>query len=282
MDINIILTYGFLLSSVLSLWAPFKLFNKIPLWLLFLAISFSLAIAFKKASFISLAYTLFFGYSVYYYYKKKNIILSFLVLALSVPLVLHFSFLDFNNYRYLHNIHITNNATPFSLYFNLDKTVVGIFIIAFSFNYKKIALLSIFKLLIINLVLMGLIFFVLATVLGYSKFEPKLPYFTPVWILVNLFFTCMAEEALFRRLIQQKIHESLSGKYASAISIFIAAAIFGLAHFKGGAIYIALATLAGLFYGFIYYKSKRIESAILLHFSFNLIHLLLFTYPTLK
>ena len=204
------------------------------------------------------------------------------MLALSIPLVLHFSFLDFNNYRYLHNIQLTNNATPFSLFFNLDKTLVGIFIIAFSFEYKKIALLSIFKLLIINLVLMGLIFFVLATVLGYSQFEPKLPYFTPVWIIVNLFFTCMAEEALFRRLIQQKIHDSLSGKYAGVISIFIAAAIFGLAHFKGGAIYIALATLAGLFYGFIYYKSKRIESAILLHFSFNLIHLLLFTYPTLK
>ncbi len=129
---------------------------------------------------------------------------------------------------------------------------------------------------------MGLIFFVLATALGYSQFEPKLPYFTPVWILVNLFFTCMAEEALFRRLIQQKIHDSLSGKYAGAISIFIAAALFGLAHFKGGAIYISLATLAGLFYGYIYYKSKRIVSAILLHFSFNLIHLLLFTYPTLK
>jgi membrane protease YdiL (CAAX protease family) len=225
MDINIILIYGFLLFSVISVWIPFKLFSKIPLWLLFLAISFILAIIFERASFVSLVYTVIFGFSVYYYYKKKNILLFFLVLALSIPLISHFSILDFNNYSYLQNINLTIDSTPYSLYFNLDKTLIGIFIIAFSFEYKRIEFLPIFKLLIINLLIMAVIFFVLSAVFGYSKFEPKLPPFTPVWILVNLFFTCVAEEALFRKLIQQKVYDSLSGKYALATSIFVASLI---------------------------------------------------------
>ncbi len=282
MDINIILTYGLLLFSVISVWTQFKLFNKIPLWLLFLAVSFVVAIIFERASFLSLIYTAIFGFSVYYYYQKKNRLLFFLVLALSIPLFFHFPILDFNNYRYLHNITLTSDSSPYNLYFNLDKALIGIFIIAFSFEYKKIEFLPILKLLVINLLLMGVVFFVLATILGYSKFEPKLPYFTPVWILANLFFTCIAEEAIFRRLIQQKIYDSLTGKFALVTSILIASATFGLAHFKGGITYMILASLAGMFYGYIYYKSKRIESSILLHFTFNLTHLLLFTYPALE
>ncbi|OEK07723.1 hypothetical protein A8C32_16595 [Flavivirga aquatica] len=282
MDISIIAIYGLLLCGVFSLGTKFKLLKRIPLWLFFLTISFILAIVNEKASFFSLVYTIVLGFSVYYYYQKKYILLFFLILALSIPLAFHFSILDFNNYRYLRNIILTGSSSPYSLYFNLDKTIVGMFIIGFCLEYKKVEFLLILKLVVINLLLMGLIFFVLATVLGYSKFEPKLPYFTPVWVLVNLFFTCMAEEAIFRKLIQQRIHDSLSGKYALVLSVLIASLAFGLAHFSGGIAYIVLASLAGMFYGYVYYKSKRIESSILLHFGFNLLHLLLFSYPALK
>ncbi|WP_435263505.1 CPBP family intramembrane glutamic endopeptidase [Tenacibaculum sp. nBUS_03] len=282
MDINIILTYGVLLLSVISTWTKFKLFNKIPIWLLFLTISFVLAITFKRASYLSLIYTLIFGFSVYYNYQQKNILLFFLVLALSIPLFFHLPIIDFNNYKYLHNISLTSHSSPYNLYFNLDKTLIGIFIIAFGFEYKKIEVLPILKLFVINLLLMVVIFFILAIVLGYSKFEPKLPSFSPVWILTNLFFTCIAEEALFRKLIQQKIYDSLTGRFAIITSILVASVTFGLVHFKGGISYMILASLAGVFYGYIYYKTKRIESSILLHFTFNLTHFLFFTYPALK
>lgn len=282
MDISIIATYGFLLLAVLSIWLPFKLFNKIPFWLFFTTTSFILAIIFQRASLLSLIYTTVLGFTAYYYYQKKTLILFFSVLVLSIPLLLHFSVLDFNNYRYLHNVTLTSVSKPYTLYFNLDKTLAGIFIIAFSFQPKKLEFIPFIKLLAMSLLLMVLVFFVLAIILGYSKFEPKLPYFTPIWILANLFFTCMAEEAIFRRLIQQKIFDSLTGKYTSIISISIASVAFGLAHFNGGIIYVMLASLAGMFYGYIYYKSKRIESSILLHFLFNLTHFLLFTYPALK
>lgn len=281
MDITIILTYGFLFVSVISIWFTYKIFTKIPLWLFFLTLSFLLALVFERASLISVIYTGIVGFTIHHYYRTKNKYAFFLILILSIPLMFHFSFLGFDNYKYINAVTLSPHAVPYSLYFNLDKTAVGIFIIAFSFKSLKVNVLFIAKQLAIHLLLMALLFFVLTTVLGYSKFEPKLPYFTPVWIVVNLFFTCLAEEAIFRRLIQQKVYETVSSKYALAISLLVASLAFGIAHYNGGILYVLLASVAGLFYGYIYYKTKRIEASMLLHVLFNLTHLLLFTYPAL-
>lgn len=284
MDTPILLTYGFLLLAVISIWFSYKLFNKVPLWLFFLVLSFLFALFFDSASIVSLIYTGGVGFIVYRYYQKKSLLLFFLILVLSIPLLFHFSMMGFDNYKFLDAIRLSEHSTPYSLYFNLDKTAVGIFIIGFSFQNLKVDFLSILKQIIMILIIMALLFFVLATLLGYSKFEPKLPSFTPVWILVNLFFTCLAEEAIFRRLMQQRVYDFLSkshAKYALSVSLLIASLAFGLAHFNGGILYILLASVAGLFYGYVYHKTKRIESAMLLHLLFNLAHLLLFTYPSL-
>ncbi|WP_299681178.1 CPBP family intramembrane glutamic endopeptidase [uncultured Dokdonia sp.] len=281
MDITIILTYGTLLISVISIWFKYKIFNKIPLWLFFLTLSFLFAFLFERVSLISIMYTSIVGFIIHRYYQTKNGYVFCLVLIVSIPLMFHFSFLGFDNYKYINAIKLSPYSVPYNLYFNLDKTAVGIFIIAFGFESLKINVLSFIKQVAIHLLLMVLLFFVLAIVLGYSKFEPKLPYFTPVWIIVNLFFTCLAEEAIFRRLIQQKIYDTISSKYALVISLLVASLAFGIAHYNGGLLYILLASVAGFFYGYIYYRTKRIEASMLLHVLFNLIHLLTFTYPAL-
>ncbi len=284
MDISTLLTYGALWVAVMSIWLPCRIFHKIPLWSLFLVLSFVFALIFDRASIVSFVYTGIFGCIVYRYYQQKQLFFFFLILLLSIPLLFHFSMMGFDNYKYLDAVIVSENSTPYSLYFNLDKTAVGIFIIGFSFQSLKIDVFAILKQVAITFLIMALLFFVLATVLGYSMFEPKLPHFTPVWIVVNLFFTCLTEEAIFRRLIQQRIFDSLSkshAKYALGGSLIVASLAFGLAHYNGGVMYIALASVAGLFYGYVYHKTKRIESAMLLHVLFNLTHLLLFTYPSL-
>jgi membrane protease YdiL (CAAX protease family) len=43
-----------------------------------------------------------------------------------------------------------------------------------------------------------------------------------------------------------------------------------------------LATVAGIGYGYAYYQSGRIETAILTHFLLNAAHAVFFTYPALK
>lgn len=63
--------------------------------------------------------------------------------------------------------------------------------------------------------------------------------------MANLFFTCMAEEALFRGYLQQRLSQWLSAWPA----LIITALIFGTAHLAGGMWMVMFATLAGLIYG---------------------------------
>ena len=66
------------------------------------------------------------------------------------------------------------------------------------------------------------------------------------------------------------------------ISIFISALLFAVTlpgHRQGGLIFLAFVTLAGLFYGYVYHRTKRLEAAIFVHFLVNLTHFLFFSYP---
>ncbi len=279
---DILLTYSSVLLGSITLWSNIKLFRKIPIWLFFTGLALIFAIIFERASIVSLVYAITYGVITYHYWNTKHIFYFLLIIGLSLPLFSHLPILGFNNFQYLDHVLVSENGIPYSLYFNLDKTLIGIFLIGFSTQSTKLNWLPLLKKVFILLFFMSLIFSFLGITLEYIKFAPKLPYFTPIWILKNLFFTCLAEEAFFRKFLQEKIHDSLNSKLNPTISILIAAIIFGIFHFKGGAIYVILATIAGLFYGYIFHKTKRVESSILLHFSFNLVHFIFFTYPALK
>ena len=59
----------------------------------------------------------------------------------------------------------------------------------------------------------------------------------------------------------------------------IAGVVFGLAHYAGGVWSVVLATIAGIGYGWIFWRTNRIEASILAHFLVNTTHILCFTYP---
>ncbi len=103
----------------------------------------------------------------------------------------------------------------------------------------------------------------------------------PLFLLLNLFVTCLAEEAFFRGLLQTALMKRLSvhgwGGRLSAIAL--PAALFGLAHLGGGPQMAALATLVGLGSGWVFARTRCIEAAVLTHFTVNAVHLLAFTYP---
>ncbi len=96
----------------------------------------------------------------------------------------------------------------------------------------------------------------------------------------NLFFTCIAEEALFRGFLQRQLAMSLAKfRFGTWIALAVVAVLFGIAHAGGGITYVLLATVAGLGYGWAYHRTQRIEASILLHFTLNSIHILLFRAP---
>ena len=99
-------------------------------------------------------------------------------------------------------------------------------------------------------------------------------------MISNLFFTCIAEEGLFRGFFQEYL-SSFKYKYAEYVAILIPAVFFGAIHFPGGIKYVILATVAGSLYGWIYKVTRRIEASMLAHFMLNLTHILFFTYPAL-
>jgi membrane protease YdiL (CAAX protease family) len=183
----------------------------------------------------------------------------------------------------LRQIQFTPDAIPFSLGFNLGKISVGLILLGTLLplasqgsEWKKLLqpTLTLLPLVLVSLSLLSI-------ALGYIRWEPKMPSHLPLWMMSNLFFTCVAEEGFFRGFLQQSLSKS-NHRSASIIAILIAALLFGLTHYTGGFYYVLLATVAGIFYGSIYCLTKRIEASIITHFFLNLTHLLLFTYPALS
>lgn len=108
------------------------------------------------------------------------------------------------------------------------------------------------------------------------EWDPKWPSFLLIWIAHNLLLVSVPEEAVFRGLLQDALRPI--GPWGA---LMLASLLFGLYHINFGLANVGLAAVAGLFFGYAYLRTARIEAAILLHFVVNVIHLLLFTYPRL-
>jgi hypothetical protein len=117
--------------------------------------------------------------------------------------------------------------------------------------------------------------------MGYTAFAPKWTTLFLLWAPINLFFTCLSEEAFFRGFVQHEL--ARVGSRSDGVQLFAliaGALLFGLAHFGGGTSYVIAATLAGLGYGWAFQRTERIEAAMAVHFGVNAVHFLLFVYPT--
>ncbi|QYM80430.1 CPBP family intramembrane metalloprotease [Horticoccus luteus] len=206
------------------------------------------------------------------------------VLLLAAALMLH-RLPGFHNPRVLDAVRFTPDAVPFTLYLNFDKVVVGLLLLRWchprigSFaEWRTMLAATAPRALGVMAVVLGV-----SLVTGYVRWAPKVPAATALWLGVNLLFTCMAEEAVFRGFVQAQLQRlwgpSVAGRW---FALVVAAALFGLAHAAGGAVYVFLATIAGLGYGWIYLRTGRIEASILAHFALNTVHFFAFTYPALQ
>lgn len=253
------------------------------MWYVFFFLSLVCAFLSHVITLAALAYVLMLACISFLYCRQKKIWQLLLLILISLPLFFHLPQFGFHNYPFLDHIRVTPDAVPYSLYFNYDKTLLPVFVMGFSemaITRKK--LLEIMKQVFVYLLLLAPLMLGLSWLFQYVSFCPKWPVYTPVWMLVNLFFTCTAEEILFRKIIQERLQEALTLKHSGYVAIAISAILFGAMHFMGGSIYIILATVAGLFYGHIFYVTRDIRSSMFLHFLLNMLHFLLFTYPALE
>lgn len=283
MELSLIVTYGLLLLSVFTLLVQLKLISKVPTWLMAFTLCLISAAYYNYLEVYSVLYLGVYGLCVYKVYQtERRLVFFVLVVLLSIPLLFHVPILGFHNYKYFDHVQVSENAYPFSMYFNLDKSAVGLCILGFSPQQKSLNFFKTLKIIILYLAVMLVLFFGITTSLSFVQFDLKWPTYTIIWMLNNLFIVCLVEEAFFRKFIQDKLFDFFPLKKYAWLPILISAIFFGAVHFQGGWVYVILAIIAGGFYGHIYYFTKKMESAILLHFLFNLVHFIFFTYPAIK
>ncbi|MDC9615293.1 CPBP family intramembrane metalloprotease [Xenorhabdus khoisanae] len=212
-------------------------------------------------------------------YCKKHFVLSTvieMVLVISGILLFIHYFPGFHNLKYLDKVQAGPLSAPFSMYFNFDKALLPftlLFCLPTLFTRKPVVNAPSHGWALLIAAIPALLW--LATVLGGLSVELHLPSWFPAFVLANLFFVSLAEEALFRGYIQQKLSQWMS----PYLALVITSLLFGAAHFAGGGLMMIFATLAGLIYGVAWMWSGRLWVAVAFHFSLNLMHLLFFTYP---
>ncbi|HDU8609237.1 CPBP family intramembrane glutamic endopeptidase [Morganella morganii] len=205
----------------------------------------------------------------------QRVLLTLLVITVVLGLAFHL-LPGFHNLRWMPPEAAGPHSPPYSFWFNADKALlpfVLIIIIPQLFVTAPLRRATRLHWLLLAFSVPALL--LLATALGGLGFEPHLPRWLPAFMLANLFFVSLAEEALFRGAIQQVLSRYLP-PYAA---LFIAAAVFGLAHIAGGPLLVVFAGLAGVIYGLAWMWSGRLWVATGFHFALNLCHLLFFTWP---
>ena len=191
----------------------------------------------------------------------------------------------FNNPLLISGLTLSSGAAPFSQYANFDKGAAGLLLLAFLCRRADSAAAWRALLKKTWLAALASAIAVLGTAIwvGYVKADFKLSQITALFLAVNLFFTVVAEEAFFRGLLQDRLTAALARfRYGPLTALVCGALLFGAAHAAGGAVYVMLATIAGLGYGYAYYATQRIEAPIIVHIVVNAVHFIGFTYPFLR
>ena len=287
-----VITFGILTLSIVSLWIPkrssYTFFKGLDLWIILFISSLVFGLYAKFVHVIALIPIIIFGISCKIfgdnsYNQRARSISAVFILIISVGMIAHL-IPGFSNPKIISNLKITKEAIPYTLYLNFDKTLIGLFILAFCHRKlsSKTDWISMLKGIWLKVILIIMSVMITALAIRYVQIEIKFLSLFFVWAWVNLFFVCTAEEAFFRGFLQKHFVSYFKRvKHGNLFGILLASLLFGFAHYAGGINLIFLATIAGFGYGWIYHSTKKIESSILTHFSLNAIHFIFFTYPAL-
>jgi len=282
-----IIVYGLLTAAILSVWLPRSVNQglRLPLWAALLGVSAGSGFYYgivEAGGILSLAILGALCCLVQHPAPGRSIrVLAGLgVAGLVSALFLHIVPF-FKNPLVFDSVVVGSRAPPYSQHWNFDKAAAGLVLLGFfgdlcrtGRDWKMLARRSYG--VVIAAVLLTL---PPAWALGYAVPDPS---FTPVyfaWAWSNLFFTCAAEEMLFRGYVQKHLTASTANEGHRVAIVVLVGILFGAAHFAGGATYVVLASVAGIGYGYAYHATGRIEAAILTHFVLNSVHFLFFAYP---
>ncbi len=202
-----------------------------------------------------------------------------LLLAVSAALLAH-QWPGFHNPVVIDGVRWSAGAPPFTQHLNFDKGSVGLVLVALlalrlqrGDGVGRMAAATAVVGAATAAAVLGL-----AVLAGVVRPDLKWPPQAALFLLVNLFLTCVAEQAVFRTLVQDPLRCTRAGPWGA---VLLSALLFGLAHAAGGGRMVLLAGLAGLGHALAYERTRRIEAPILVHFGLNAVHFVGFSYPGL-
>jgi membrane protease YdiL (CAAX protease family) len=286
-----LITFGLLGLSICTAWLPPLWTGKkvrVPLWFLLLVGAASAGLLAGCLRWIAIVELAALGIAAYYAgqaeaSRAQRMALGALTAILALALALH-RLPGFQNPVLIENMKFSADAVPFTLYANFDKAAVGLILLVFM--CKRTASWPEWKAVMRRTAPIALITTVftiaMAIALGNVRPDLKLSQWTPVFLVVNLLFTCVAEEAFFRGVLQERLATALARvRFGEPVAILCSALLFGLAHAAGGPRYALFATLSGFGSAYAYSITRRIEAPIITHFMLNAVHFIGFTYPQL-
>ncbi|MEM1207576.1 MAG: CPBP family intramembrane glutamic endopeptidase [Acidobacteriota bacterium] len=275
-----IATFALLAAAVAALWAPPR-----RLWIAFLILASGCGLASGWLSWPGLVAMAVLAAASWQSQRgdtpRRRLAGSLVVVALGGALMLHVV-PGFAGWLVAPDVRLSPGSQSFSLFLNFDKPLIGLFLLAAGGSllttlegWRRILPWTLGMLAVaIAVVLVG------TFLLGYASWDPKLPALFALWAPRNLLFTCVAEEAYFRLLIQGGLERALGRfRWGARAAWVVASVLFGVAHVGGGWQFVLLATLAGGAYGLAYQRTRAIEASILVHLGLNSLHFLLFNYP---
>ncbi len=220
--------------------------------------------------------------SIYINKIKNSLLRTSLALMLSVAslaLAVHL-IPGFSHYKVAENVLISTGAPAININANIDKVFAGIILLLMASTLKVSQLKKPAKADLHLLPLYTVLVLIVAYLTGLDL-DIKVPQVTLVFIVTNLVFSVITEEAFFRVLIQNTLINTFKNRvpWASGLAIVLTSLLFGLAHIAGGWHFVILATFAGLIYGYAYHRTGRVTVAILTHLSVNVGHFMLLVYP---
>lgn len=205
-----------------------------------------------------------------------------LFIVLAVTLAMHW-LPGFNNPRVIGPERFTPDAVPFTMYLNLDKPLIGFWLLLVlpwirpQYGLRASLISGIGGLVVTTAACLSV-----AALLGLIAWAPKWPSVSWLWLLNNLLLVTLTEEALFRGYLQGGLSRLLKQRpYGDALALCAAAVLFGLVHISGGWPWLLVGTVAGIGYG-LAYRFGGLQAAVLAHFGLNAMHFFLFTYPILQ
>ncbi|MBA3494109.1 MAG: CPBP family intramembrane metalloprotease, partial [Gammaproteobacteria bacterium] len=234
--LNAIFTYSFLTASIAALWFrprtkphcglsdvslfPFLASLAVGLWAGFITL---VALPFIAVFFLS-AYI--FATDGTVHYQRGAAIVAIIVLSAGfmahvVP--------GFANYKVISDVTFSAGALPYSQYFNYDKALIGLALIAFCVPVckEKARWGAFLKATLPWSLLVFIVVLSLAILIGYVRFDPKVPPEFFRWAWINLFFTCIPEEALFRGFVQRGLQERLgASRHGDVIALAVTSLLF--------------------------------------------------------